>query len=170
MTIIRAYTPPDWPEVERIYADGIATELATFETTPKPQTRWEQDSVPNSGIVAAEGGEAGATKAPLRGWAVLWPVSDRCAYAGVAEVSVYVDGKSRGKGVGKALLTHLVATSEQLNIWTLQAGIFEENAASIRLHETCGFRTIGVRERLGALRGVWKNIVLMERRSSLVGI
>lgn len=165
MTKIRAYTPSDWPEVERIYADGIATELATFETTPKPQTRWEQDSVPKSGIVAVE-----STDGPLLGWAVLWPVSDRCAYAGVAEVSVYVDGKARGKGVGKALLTRLVTTSEQLNIWTLQAGIFEENTASVRLHEKCGFRIIGVRERLGALRGVWKNIVLMERRSRVVGI
>ena len=98
----------------------------------------------------------------------MWPVSDRCAYAGVAEVSVYVGNNSKGEGVGKALLQELVKTSESLGLWTLQAGIFEENKASIALHEKCGFRLVGVRERLGALDGVWKNVVLMERRSETV--
>lgn len=160
---IRAYSPKDWPAVERIYAEGIATKLATFETQPKAQEKWQNESVPGSALVAET--DAGT----IGGWAVLWPVSDRCAYAGVAEVSVYVGNNSKGKGVGKNLLQELVKTSESLGLWTLQAGIFEENKASIALHEKCGFRLVGVRERLGALDGVWKNIVLMERRSNAVG-
>lgn len=159
---IRAYNPKDWPAVERIYAEGIATKLATFETQPKAQEKWQNDSVGGSALVAET--RAGT----IGGWAVLWPVSDRCAYAGVAEVSVYVGNNSKGQGVGKALLQELVKTSESLGLWTLQAGIFEENKASIALHEKCGFRLIGVRERLGALDGVWKNIVLMERRSKTI--
>ncbi|MBO6505999.1 MAG: N-acetyltransferase [Kordiimonadaceae bacterium] len=159
---IRPYDATDWPEVERIYAEGIATKVATFETQPKAQSKWEEDSIDASAIVAETSNDL------LGGWAVLWPVSDRCAYAGVAEVSVYVGSNARGQGVGKALLNELVTTSEKLNIWTLQAGIFEENTASINLHEKCGFRLVGMRERLGALDGVWKNIVLMERRSKVV--
>lgn len=164
MTTIRPYLPADWPDVQRIYADGIATKVATFEATPKPQNQWESESVSGSAIVAEIPGSES-----LAGWAILWPVSDRCAYAGVAEVSVYVGSNARGAGVGKALLKELVTISEQLDIWTLQAGIFEENLPSIRLHEKCGFRIVGVRERLGALDGIWKNIVLMERRSSVAG-
>lgn len=161
---IRPYEPGDWPAVERIYAEGIATKLATFETEPKGQAKFESDSVPESGLVALD-----SDTGTLLGWAVLWPVSDRCAYAGVAEVSVYVGADARGRGVGTGLLNALVSVSEQLGVWTLQAGIFEENASSIRLHERCGFRLIGVRERLGALHGEWKNVVLMERRSVVVG-
>lgn len=160
---IRPYDAADWPEVERIYAEGIATKVATFETQPKAQSKWEKDSIDGSAFVAENSGGV------LGGWAVLWPVSDRCAYAGVAEVSVYVGGNARGQGVGKALLNELVSKSEKLDIWTLQAGIFEENTASIKLHEKCGFRLVGIRERLGALDGVWKNIAFMERRSSVVG-
>ena len=159
---IRTYSPKDWPAVERIYAEGIATKLATFETQPKPQEKWQNESVPGSALVAE------TAAGTIGGWAVLWPVSDRCAYAGVAEVSVYVGNNSKGEGVGKALLQELVKTSESLGLWTLQAGIFEENKASIALHEKCGFRLVGVRERLGALDGVWKNVVLMERRSETV--
>ncbi len=159
---IRPYNPTDWPEVERIYAEGIATKLATFETQPKAQEKWQSESLEGSAIVAEIADDS------LGGWAILWPVSDRCAYAGVAEVSVYVGGNARGQGIGKTLLNELVSTSEQLGIWTLQAGIFEENTGSIILHEKCGFRLVGVRERLGALDGIWKNIVLMERRSNIV--
>jgi len=104
------------------------------------------------------------------GWAALSPVSGRCVYAGVAEVSVYVASAARGKGMGKALLHELVAASERAGMWTLQGGIFPENAASIALHEACGFRRVGVRERLGKLRGVWRDVVLMERRSEIVGV
>lgn len=164
MTTIRPYLPADWPDVQQIYADGIATKVATFETKPKPQNQWESESVNSSAIVAEL-----PNSDSLAGWAILWPVSDRCAYAGVAEVSVYVGSNARGAGVGKALLRELVTISERLDIWTLQAGIFEENLPSIRLHEKCGFRIVGVRERLGALDGIWKNIVLMERRSEVVG-
>ena len=163
MTKIRPYAPIDWPEVARIYSEGIATGMATFETTPKSQEKWEQESVPDTAVVAED--EQGNTE----GWAILWPVSDRCAYAGVAEVSVYVGNDSQGRGVGKLLLNELVTRSENNGIWTLQAGIFEENTASVKLHEKCGFRTIGIRERLGALHGAWKNIVLMERRSQVIG-
>lgn len=165
MPQIRAYVPRDWPAIERIYAEGIATGMATFETAPKSQSKWENDCVPGSRLVAVSDVDGALT-----GWALLWPVSDRCAYAGVAEVSVYVGHNARGLGVGKALLDALVAASEHLGIWTLQAGIFEENTASVRLHEKCGFRVIGVREKLGALNGVWKNIILMERRSDRVGV
>ncbi len=164
MATIRPYMPTDWHDVERIYAEGIATKMATFETAPKSQNSWEQQSVQGSAIVAQIESDTA-----LSGWAVLWPVSDRCAYAGVAEVSVYIAESARGKGIGKALLSNLVTVSEQLGLWTLQAGIFEENMPSIRLHEKCGFRIIGVRERLGALEGDWKNIVLMERRSTNIG-
>lgn len=167
MLKIRPYTPHDWPDVRRIYAEGIATGLATFETEPKPQNVWEKASVPKSAIVCIDENN---TNNKLAGWAILWPVSDRCAYAGVAEVSVYVAHTARGQGVGKMLLRELVSASERLGLWTLQAGIFAENTASIILHEKCGFRQIGIREKLGALHGEWKDIILMERRSPTVGI
>jgi phosphinothricin acetyltransferase len=163
MPRIRDYASKDWPQVEQIYREGIETELATFETSPKSRETWESDSVPGTSIVAINAADQ------IAGWAVLWPVSDRCAYAGVAEVSVYIAASARGQGVGKALLNELVSVSERNGIWTLQAGIFAENQASISLHEKCGFRLIGVRERLGALHGVWKDIALMERRSGVIG-
>lgn len=167
MPKIRPYISADWKDVERIYAEGIATNLATFEMQPKPQDSWEQDSIDGTCIVCADDQN---NISETIGWATLWPVSDRCAYAGVAEVSVYVANDARGKGVGKMLLRELVSASEQLNIWTLQAGIFTENTPSIVLHEKCGFRRIGIREKLGALHGEWKDIMLMERRSKTVGI
>ncbi|WP_262695819.1 GNAT family N-acetyltransferase [Kordiimonas aquimaris] len=167
MLKIRPYKPTDWPDVERVYAEGIATNLATFETKPKQQASWETDSINGSRFVCLDNT---ADTLPIMGWATLWPVSDRCAYAGVAEISVYVSADARGKGVGTVLLNKLVTASEQLNIWTLQAGIFAENTPSILLHEKCGFRRIGIREKLGALHGEWKDIMLMERRSKTVGI
>jgi len=104
------------------------------------------------------------------GWAALSPVSSRCVYAGVAEVSVYVSAAARGWGVGKALLRALIAESERADIWTLQAGIFPENAASLALHRACEFREVGRRERLGQMNGVWRDVVLMEYRSKVVGV
>lgn len=164
MTVtIRPYKTADWPQVQHIYQEGIDTGLATFETKPKPQVQWETQCVSGSAIVATDANDA------VFGWAVLWPVSDRCAYAGVAEVSVYVGADARGNGVGSLLLAKLVETSEDLGLWTLQAGIFAENAGSIELHKRCGFREIGIREKLGALNGDWKDIMLMERRSKSVG-
>lgn len=163
MAHIRHYKSTDWADVERIMQEGIDTGIATFETSPKSQETWENGSIPGTQIVAEEDGE-------LLGWAVLWPVSDRCAYAGVSEVSVYVSLTAQGKGVGKKLLMELIKKSEESDIWTIQAGIFEDNPGSIALHESCGFRQIGYREKLGKLNGVWRNILQFERRSSIVGI
>ena len=106
----------------------------------------------------------------MTGWAALTPVSGRCVYAGVAEVSIYVDSNFRGKGIGKLLLQQLITESEQIGLWSLQAGIFSENSGSVQLHENCGFRKIGFREKIGQLNGVWKDNIIMERRSKIVGI
>jgi len=161
---IRPYSSGDWPNVERIYAEGIATGLATFETAPKSQYDWETSGIPDSAIILEDANDLG-----VMGWATLWPVSNRPAYSGVGEVSLYVGKNARGRGAGKMLLNGLITTSETLGIWTLQAGIFEENTLSISLHEKCGFRIVGVREKIAALNGAWKNIILMERRSEVVG-
>lgn len=163
MITIRPYAPEDWPAVERIYREGIATGVATFEGTPKPRAQWEGNSVPGSALIAEEDGAT-------LGWATLWPVTDRCAYAGVAEVSVYVGATARGKGVGKLLLQALVEKSEKLGLWTLQAGIFEDNPGSQAIHKACGFRHMGTRERIGKLNGVWRNNMIWERRSTIVGV
>jgi L-amino acid N-acyltransferase YncA len=162
---IRPYKPADWPNIERITQEGIDTGVATFETKPKPQAKWEGKSVPGSLLVAeAEGGK-------ILGWIALWPASDRCAYAGVAEVSIYVGTDAAGKGIGKALLRHLITVSEtKLGIWTIQAGIFEDNPGSLALHKSCGFRILGTRKRIGKLNGVWRDNIQLERRSDVVGI
>lgn len=161
--ILDALQPSDWEEIRRIHAEGIATRLATFETEPTPSwDDWDASHAPSCRIAAREDGS-------LLGWAALSPVSDRCCYAGVGEVSVYVSESSRGRGVGRALLQRLVAESEAAGLWTLQAGIFAENEASLRLHEGCGFRPVGRRERLGQLDGEWKDVMLLERRSPTVG-
>jgi phosphinothricin acetyltransferase len=155
--------PSDWNAVRRIHAEGIATGLATFETGPP--AAWEdrnEGHLADCRIAAREAGE-------LLGWAALSPVSSRCCYGGVAEVSVYVAEEARGRGVGRALLEGLVTESEAAGLWTLQAGIFADNAASLALHARCGFRTVGLRERLGQASGEWKDVLLLERRSSTVG-
>ena len=151
-------TVADWEDVRRIYAEGIATGNATFETAPPSREAWDASHRKDCRLVAREGDT-------VVGWAALSPVSDRCAYGGVAEVSVYVAGSARGRGVGRALLSELVRASEEAGLWTLQAGIFPENAASIAIHHACGFRTVGVRERLGRLAGAWRDVALLERRS-----
>ena len=160
---IEALRTDDWPEVRAIFEEGIATGTATFETAAPDWEEWDRSHLPHSRLIARR------SDGRLAGWAALSPVSDRCAYGGVAEVSVYVAADSRGFGVGKALLEALVDASEAGGVWTLQAGMFAENAASIALHERCGFRVVGVRERLGALEGAWHDVVLMERRSPTVG-
>jgi len=156
-------TPGDRDDVRRIYAEGIATGNATMETAPPPWESWDSTHRPDCRLVArgAEG---------TLGWAALSPVSDRCAYGGVAEISVYVAAAARGRGVGRALLAALVEASEEAGIWTLQAGIFPENAASLSIHQACGFRVVGVREKLGRLAGVWRDVALLERRSGRVGV
>lgn len=160
---IEVLRPDDWPEVRAIFEEGIATGTATFETAAPDWEEWDRSHLRHSRLIARR------RDGRLAGWAALSPVSDRCAYGGVAEVSVYVAADSRGFGVGKALLEALVDASEAGGVWTLQAGMFAENEASIALHERCGFRVVGVRERLGALKGAWHDVVLMERRSPTVG-
>ena len=152
-----------WKEVKRIYEEGIATGNATFQTTAPGWEEWDKAHIQSGRLIAVDEGR-------IIGWAALSPVSDRCVYGGVAEVSVYVSSTARGKGVGKELLRNLVENSELNHFWTLQAGIFPENKASIRIHQENGFRIIGTREKIGQMKGVWRDTVLLERRSNKVGI
>lgn len=152
-----------WPAVKAIYESGIATGNATFQTGAPAWEEWDAAHIPYCRLVAIENEEVLA-------WAALTPVSGRCVYAGVAEVSVYVASAARGKGLGRQLLASLISESEQHNFWTLQAGIFPENEASVRLHEACGFRIVGRREKIGQMHGVWRDTLLLERRSTAVGV
>ncbi len=162
LVMISPMTAADWPEVQRIYREGIATGLATFETDAPDWDDWDRSHMTDCRLMATVNGDAA-------GWAALSPVSDRCVYGGVAEVSVYVAPANAGRGVGSALLAALIEASEAAGLWTLQAGILAENEASIALHRKHGFRQVGVRERLGRLDGVWKDVALLERRSATVG-
>jgi L-amino acid N-acyltransferase YncA len=153
----------DWEQVSLIYGEGISTGHATFETTVPAWNRWDSNHLPEGRLVARAGNV-------VAGWAALSPVSSRCVYAGVAEVSIYVGAALRGQGIGHVLLRALVAVSEQNGIWTLQAGIFPENYSSLALHRKNGFREVGRRERLGKLNGVWRDVILLERRSRMIGI
>lgn len=154
---IRPMVAADWPDVARIYAEGIDTGDATFETTVPPWSRWDSGHLAQHRFVAD-------LDDAVCGWAALSPVSDRCAYNGVAEVSVYVAAGVRGRGLGRTLLNALLRSADAGDIWTLQAGIFPENTASVRLHIASGFRVVGTRERLGSLNGVWRDVLLLERR------
>jgi phosphinothricin acetyltransferase len=164
--------PSDWASVRRIFLEGIATGNATFETEAPDWETWDRAHRPDSRLLARDAGAVASRKTPFSvlGWAALTRVSQRRAYEGVAEVSVYVAAASRGRGVGRRLLEELVRASEAAGVWTLQAGIFPENGASLVIHEACGFRRVGVRERIGCLRGVWRDVVLLERRSATVGV
>jgi L-amino acid N-acyltransferase YncA len=161
VTTIRGMTGDDWPAVERIFAAGIETGNATFETTTPSWEAWDSSHLEGHRVVALQEGE-------VAGWAALASVSSRRCYAGVAENSVYVAPHAQGRGVGRALLTHLIATSELAGIWTIQTGIFPENEASLALHRRCGFRVVGVRVALAQLRGEWRDVVFMERRSAVI--
>jgi len=154
--------PADWQAIRAIYLEGIATGNATLETDAPAWEQWHASHLPSCRLVAREG-------TTVVGWAALSPVSGRCIYGGVAEISVYVSGSAQGRGVGRALLNRLVDESEQNGIWTLQAGILAENRVSLALHRKSGFREVGRRERIGKLAGVWRDVVLMERRSATVG-
>jgi phosphinothricin acetyltransferase len=160
---IRPMTAEDWPDVARIYGEGIATGFATFEKNIPNFDDWDMVHIKTCRLIASEGNE-------IMGWAALSPVSGRCVYGGVAEVSVYVGQNHRGKGIGKLLLQTLLENSEKEGFWTLQSGIFPENEGSIRIHTECGFRLIGKRERIGKLDGVWKDNLIFERRSTRTGI
>jgi L-amino acid N-acyltransferase YncA len=161
--IIMPLLPSNWQQVKSIYESGIATGMATFETKAPEWEQWNNSHLPFARLVAVENNK-------VIGWAALSPVSNRCVYGGVAEVSVYIAPEQRGKGVGKKLLQQLITESEANGIWTLQAGIFAENTASAKLHEYVGFRLVGYREKIGQLGSEWKNTILMERRSTKVGI
>ena len=158
---LRELRPDDWPAVREIYEDGIRAGDATFETEAPSWERWDE-AHPELRLVAERDGA-------VVGWAAVSPASSRHCYRGVGEVSVYVADEARGDGLGRALLDELVGRSEQAGYWTLTAGVFPENEASLRLHRACGFREVGVRERLGEVGGVWRDVVLLERRSTLVG-
>ena len=155
---IRSFVDDDWPAVAAIYADGIATGNATFETETPSFERWSATHSTEHRFVAVQDGA-------VVGWIAVSPVSDRCAYAGVGEHSVYVAERARGQGIGGRLIETLIADCDAAGIWTLQSGIFPENVSSIELHRRCGFRIVGTRERLGQLNGIWRDVVLMERRA-----
>jgi L-amino acid N-acyltransferase YncA len=151
----------DWPAVRAIYEAGIATGDATFETAAPDWPAFDAAHLADHRLVGRDGGR-------VVGWVALAPVSDRRAYAGVAEDSIYVAPDAQGRGVGRALLAAVVASAERGGIWTIQTGIFPENQASVRLHQACGFRVVGLRERLGRLHGRWRDVLLLERRSPAI--
>jgi L-amino acid N-acyltransferase YncA len=161
--VIGPMRPSDWEQVRAVYLEGIATGNATFETEAPSWEAWDSSHLPFARLVARLGDR-------VAGWAALSAVSQRCVYGGVAEVSVYVSQTQRRSGIGRQLLSALISESERNGIWTLQAGMFPENVGSLALHRRSGFREVGRRERIGKLNGVWRDTILLERRSSLVGI
>ena len=163
--LIKSLESQDWEVIRDVYLEGLATGQATFETEAPCQEEWDRGHLPFGRIGAYPESEGS-----LVGWAALSSVSKRKAYAGVAELSGYVTAAARGQGVGRALLQALILESERNGIWTLQASIFPENQASLKLHESLGFRTVGHRERVSTLNGRWRNTVILERRSKLVGV
>jgi len=158
---VRGLLPTDWQEVARIYREGIETGNATFETEVPSWEEWDAAHLRDHRLVAVRDGA-------VVGWIALVPVSPRECYAGVAEVSAYVGEEARGEGVGSALLTAVIDSSERAGIWTLQTGVFPENDVSLRLLQRFGFRVVGTRERIGRLHGVWRDVVLVERRSEVI--
>ncbi len=152
-----------WNEVKRIYEEGIATRNATFESSAPSWELWNEAHLKQSRFVVVD-------EEIVTGWAALTPVSDRCVYAGVAEISVYVSESYRGMKIGNMLLQQLIESSEKEGIWTLQAGIFPENKASIALHKRNGFQLIGTRQKIGKMGNVWRDTLLLERRSKTVGV
>ena len=160
---IESMTAEAWPDVVKIYLAGIATKNATFEQQAPDWQNWTSSHRADCRLIASLGGQ-------IVGWAALSNVSSRCIYSGVAEVSVYVDPEFQGRGIGDRLMKALIAESESNGIWTLQAGIFPENKKSIQLHLRNGFRIVGTRERVGRMDGVWRDTVLLERRSEKVGV
>lgn len=164
--VIEEMTPAHADGVLAVYQAGLDTGIASFDTAAPDWATWDAAHLPEHRLVAVEDTPAGPT---VRGWVALSAVSSRCVYAGVAEVSVYVDPRVSGRGVGTALLERVIASSEAAGIWTLQSGVFPDNDASRRLHAKAGFREVGRRERHGQRDGVWRDVLLLERRSATVG-
>lgn len=157
-------TQGDWEEVAKIYLEGINTGVATFQTEVPTWEDWNKSHIKFCRLVARSGSK-------VLGWAALSPTSSRCVYSGVSEVSIYISDRYRGQGIGTFLLNNLIKKSEENGFWTLQSGIMKENAASIALHKRCGFREIGIKEKVGKMsNGKWQDVVLMERRSKIVGV
>lgn len=164
-----------WPGVAAVYADGIATGHATFEASTPSWEDFDAGRLADHRLVAVDATDTADERQTVLGWAAVSAVSSRCVYAGVVEHSVYVADAARGRGVGRLLLDALIASTEAAGIWTIQSGVFPENTASLALHARCGFRVLGVRERVGAmthgpLAGTWRDVVLLERRSETVGL
>jgi phosphinothricin acetyltransferase len=160
--LIQPLEPHHWESVREIYLEGIATRNATFEIDAPTWEEWNAQHLSFGRVVAL--------RIPtVVGWAALSPVSRRTVYRGVAEVSLYVAGKHRGQGIGRLLLNELIRLAEDAGIWTLQAAVFPENVATLRLHAGAGFRRVGYRERIGQLDGIWRDTILLERRSRAVG-
>jgi L-amino acid N-acyltransferase YncA len=161
---VRPMAPPDAPAVLAIYQAGLDGGQASFETVAPDWPAFDASRLPDHRWVAADpdGGQ-------LLGWVAVTPVSTRSVYAGVVEHSVYVAPAAQGRGVGRALLRTLIASTEASGVWTIQSGIFPENAPSLALHRSCGFRVVGTRERVGRHHGRWRDVVLIERRSPVVG-
>ena len=160
--VIDVMSPVDWEQARFIYLEGIETQHATFETEAPDWERWNASHLPDCRLTARAGRD-------VIGWAALSPISKRSVYAGVAEVSVYVSESFRGQGIGQALLEALITCSEKHGLWTLQAGIFPENVSSLAIHKRCGFREVGRRASLGKHHGKWRDVILLERRSKVVG-
>jgi len=159
---LRPLEPEDWPTVADIYWDGMRAGLATFETEVPSWEAWDGGHLPGHRLVADLLGD-------VVGWAALSSVSERRCYAGVAENSVYVAREARGLGIGRVLLEALIDDAEAAGIWTIQTSIFPENRVSLALHEHCGFRVVGTRERVAKRDGIWRDTVFLERRSGVVG-
>ena len=155
--LVRPLDPDDYPAVAAVFAEGIATGLATFETVPPTWEKWDANHLREHRFVAELDGE-------VVGWAAVVPYSRRAVYRGVGEESVYVAERARGRGVGRALLEAVIESARDGGVWTLQAGIFPDNLASLELHRRLGFREVGIRERIGRLNGVWRDVILLELR------
>jgi phosphinothricin acetyltransferase len=162
MIAITPFAGHHWPAVQTIYQQGIDTQNATFQEQAKSWPEWDAGMLKVCRLVAVDG-------ATVAGWAALSAVSSRAVYAGVAEVSIYIAPDYRGQRVGRHMLAALIAASEQAGFWTLQAGVFPENAGSVALLKSCGFRVVGMREKLGQMKGRWRDVLLLERRSQVVG-
>ena len=155
--LVRPLHPDDYPAVAAVFAEGIATGLATFETEVPGWDEWDASPLPDHRFVAELDGE-------VVGWIAVVPYSRRAVYRGVGEESVYVAERARGSGIGRALLETMIESARNGGLWTLQAGIFTDNGASLALHRALGFREVGIRERIGRLDGVWRDVVLLELR------